>query len=82
MISPAEAANKVKETQGYEQVLKVKDYDAKHYVVEALPKANKLAIGAQTTFGVDKNTGEVTAFSLNPSAGTLSRFLNAKDCKF
>lgn len=81
MISPAEAANKVKETQGYEQVLKVKDFDAKHYVVEALPKANKIPKGMQTTFGVDKNSGQVTAFMLN-DGNNLQKFLNAKDCKF
>ena len=81
MISPAEAANKVKQTQNYQQVLKVKDYDAKHYVVEALPVANKIPKGAQTTFGVDKNTGQVTAFHLQPGS-TLERYLAAKDCKF
>lgn len=81
MMTPAEAANKVKETQGYEQVLKVKDYDAQHYVVEALPKANKLPHGAQTTFGVDKNSGQVTAFMLN-YGNNLDRFLSAKDCEF
>lgn len=81
MMTPAEAANKVKETQGYEQVLKVKDYDAKHYVVEAIPKANKIPKGMQTTFGVDKNTGAVTAFMLN-MGNNLQSFLNAKDCEF
>lgn len=82
MISPAEAANKVKETQKYEEILRVKDYDAQHYVVEAWPKTNKLPHGEQTMFGVDKNTGAVTAFMANPSTGTLDRFLNAKDCEF
>ena len=81
MISPAEAANKVKETQGYEQVLRVKDYDKKHYVVEALPTAGKLPHGEQTTFGVDKQNGEVTAFYLRPGS-TLERFLHAKDLPF
>lgn len=82
MMTPAEAANKVKETQGYELVIRVKDYDAQHYVVEALPKANKLPHGEQTTFGVDKNTGAVTAFMINPATGTLDKFLSAKDCEF
>lgn len=81
MISPVEAANKVKESQGYEQVIRVKDYDLKHYVVEALPKANKMPHGAQTTFGVDKKTGQVTAFFLKPGS-TLEKYLSAKDCKF
>lgn len=80
MISPAEAAKKVKETQNYEEVLRVKDYDAQHYVVEAWPIAGKMAHGEQTTFGVDKNTGAVTAFMMNPGTGTLDKFLNAKDC--
>ena len=81
MMTPAEAANKVKETQDYEQVLKVKDFDSRHYVVEALPVANKISKGIQTTFGVDKNTGEVTAFMLN-YGNNLKEFLKAKDCKF
>lgn len=82
MISPAEAAKKVKETQGYEEVLQVKDYDPQHYVVEAWPKADKMPHGEQTTFGVDKSTGKVTAFQLNPGTGTLDRYLNAKNCDF
>lgn len=82
MISPAEAANKVKTTQKYEQVLRVKDYDDKHYVVEALPKANTIPHGEQTLFGVDKSTGAVTAFMANPGTGTLDRYLSAKECKF
>lgn len=82
MISPTEAANKVRETQKYEEIIRVKDYDPQHYVVEAWPTANKMPHGEQTTFGVDKNTGEVTAFMMNPATGTLDRFLNAKDCKF
>lgn len=81
MITPEEAANKVMTTQGYEQVLAVKDYDAQHYVVEALPKKNKLPHGAQTTFGVDKATGQVTAFHLQPGS-TLERYLSAKRCDF
>ena len=81
MISPKEAAELVKKTQNYEQVIRVKDFDNKHYVVEALPVANKIARGAQTTFGVDKNTGEVTAFRLN-YADNLDRFLESKDVKF
>lgn len=81
MISPAEAANKVKETQGYEEVLRVKDYDMAHYVVEALPKAGRLPHGEQTTFGVDKRNGEVTAFYLRPGS-TLEKFLRSKDLPF
>lgn len=81
MMTPAEAANKVKTTQKYEQVLRVKDYDAQHYVVEALPEANKIPKGSQTTFGVDKRTGQVTAFHLRPGS-TLEKFLSAKDCEF
>lgn len=77
-MTPAEAANKVKETQGYEQVLKVIDFDPKHYVVEALPKANKIPKGVQTTFGVDKSTGQVTAFMLN-DGNNLDKFVNAKN---
>ena len=81
MMTPAEAANKVKETQNYEQVLKVVDFDARHYVVEALPVANKITKGVQTTFGVDKNTGEVTAFMLN-FGNNLDKFRNAKSLQF
>ena len=81
MISPAEAANRVKETQHYEWVIRVKDYDIKHYVVEALPKKDQLPHGEQTTFGVDKNTGEVTAFYLRPGS-TLEKFLHVKDLPF
>jgi hypothetical protein len=65
MITAKEAMNKVLTSQGYKWPIRVKDYDKQHYVCEALPEVGKLAIGAQTTFGVDKNTGEVTAFMLN-----------------
>lgn len=81
MISPAEAAKKVLETQKYEQVIRVKDYDSKHYVVEALPEKGKLPHGAQTTFGVDKITGQVTAFHARPF-GTLEKYQNAKTLDF
>lgn len=82
MISPAEAANKVKETQGYEQVLCVRDYDFAHYVVDALPKQGKLpGPGVQTTFGVHKETGEVTAFFPKPF-GTLEKYQKAKRLDF
>lgn len=80
MITPVEAANKVLESQGYEQVIRVKDYDAQHYVVEALREKNKIHRGEQVTFGVDKKTGEVTAFFLRPGS-TLEKYLSAKDCK-
>ncbi len=79
MISPAEAAKKVLETQKYNEVIFVKDYDAQHYVVEALPE--KFAIGIQTTFGVDKNTGAVTAFHLQPGS-TLEKYVHSKCLKF
>ncbi len=81
MMTPAEAANKVKETQGYEWVLSVKDYDAQHYVVQAYPKKGKLSIGVQTSFGVDKNTGAVTAFMVN-QGNNFDKLRNAKDCEF
>lgn len=76
-MTPAEAANKVLETQKYEQVICVKDFDAQHYVVEALPQKNKLACGMQTTFGVDKQTGQVTAFMMN-YGNNLDAYLSAK----
>lgn len=81
MISPAEAANKVKQTQNYEWVTKVVDFDAQHYVVEALPEVGKLATGCQTTFGVDKNSGQVTAFMMNDAA-KRNKFINAKSLPF
>lgn len=81
MITPVEAANRVKETQKYEWIIKVKDYDNAHYVVEALPKVGEFPIGVQGTFGVDKETGEVTAFMLN-YGNNLERYKRAKECKF
>lgn len=81
MISPAEAAKKVLEHTGYEQVLSVKDYDLGHFVVEAIPEKGKLPKCAQVTFGVDKKTGEVTAFHPRPF-GTLEKLQKAKACKF
>ena len=80
MITAKEAAEKVKSSQKYEMVIRVKDFDAEHYVVEAIPKANKLPpVGTQTTFGVDKNTGAVTGFSL---ANNYDRYMSAKNCSF
>lgn len=77
MITAKEAMNKVLTSQGYKWPIRVKDYDDQHYVCEALPEVGKLAVGSQTTFGVDKNTGEVTAFMLNDH-NNLDRYLNAK----
>ena len=81
MISPAEAANKVLQHTNYEEVLSVKDYDMRHYVVTALPEKGKLARTAQCTFGVDKKTGEVTAFHARPF-GTLEKYQSAKELEF
>ena len=78
MITPKKAAERVKKTQNYEQVIKVRDYDKQHYVVEALPHANKLPHGEQVTFGVDKNTGEVTAFYIE----NLKHYLATPACEF
>lgn len=79
MISPAEAAKKVLTTQKYDKVIFVKDYDQQHYVVEALPEDYE--VGMQTTFGVDKNTGDVTAFFPQPGS-TLEKYNNAKCLEF
>lgn len=81
MISPAEAANKVLEHTGYEEVLSVKDYDLKHYVVTALPEKGKISRTKQCTFGVDKISGEVTAFHARPF-GTLEKYQKAKNLEF
>jgi hypothetical protein len=78
MMTPAEAANKVKQTQGYAEVLFVKDYDSEHYVVEALKDSNDLS---SDLFGVDKNTGAVTGFFPRPG-GTLEKYSSAKCLKF
>ena len=81
MISPAEAAKKVLDHTKYEEVICVKDYDLTHYVVEAIPVKGKLPKCAQTTFGVHKITGEVTAFHARPF-GTLEKYQNAKRLNF
>ncbi len=77
-MTPAEAANKVKQSEGYKCVTKVVDFDPRHYVVEAFPKEGEFVRGYQTTFGVDKSTGQVTAFMLN-DGNNLDKFVNAKN---
>lgn len=77
MITAKEAMNKVLKSEGYKWPIRVKDYDNEYYVCEALPEVGKLSIGTQTTFGVDKETGEVTAFMLN-NRDCLNRYVNAK----
>lgn len=79
MITPKEAVELVKKETKYNYIVTVKDYDDQHYVVEAHPDDKKLRIGIQTTFGVDKNTGEVTGFNLN-QGDCLDRYLAAKVC--
>ena len=82
MITVKEAVNEVKNKTGYEFIIKVKDYDQNHYVVEAIPKKNELPEpGIQTTFGVDKNTGKVTSFYLIPGE-TLEKYLACKVCNY
>ncbi len=79
MITPKDAAELVKKETKYQFIANVKDFDSKHYVVQALPKKDKISIGVQTTFGVDKESGEVTGFALN-YGDNLDKFLAAKDC--
>ena len=79
MISPKDAAEFVKKETKYRFIVNVKDFDSKHYVVEALPAMDKLSIGVQTTFGVDKESGKVTGFPLNYE-DNLDKFLAAKVC--
>ena len=79
-MSPKEAGELVKKSQNYEQVIRVKDFDSDHYVVEAIPFANKFTRGAQTLFGVDKNNGVVTAFYLNYE-NNYDRYMKASECK-
>lgn len=64
MISPEEAAKLVLNKTGYKSLYFVKDYDDKHYVVCAAPDDEKLYL-TDNTFGVDKNTGVVSNFSVN-----------------
>lgn len=77
-MTPAEAANKVKQSEGYKCVTKVVDFDRQHYVVEAFPEEGQFVMGYQTTFGVDKTTGQVTAFMLN-YGNNLDKFIKAKN---
>lgn len=77
MITAKEAMDKVLESEGYKWPIRVKDFDKEHYVCEALPEVGKLSIGMQTTFGVDKETGEVTAFMMN-YGDNLQLYLDAK----
>lgn len=79
MISPKDAAELVKKETKYQFVVNVKDFDSGHYVVQALPKKDKISIGVQTTFGVDKESGKVTGFALNYE-DNLDKFLAAKVC--
>ncbi len=80
MVSPRDAAKRVLAYTGYEEVFCVKDYDFIHYVVEATPKKGQLPKCAQATFGVNKFTGQVTAFHLRPF-GTLEKYQRAKVLK-
>jgi hypothetical protein len=80
MISPKDAAELVKKETKYQFIVNVKDFDSEHYVVQALPKKDKISIGVQTTFGVDKESGEVTGFALN-YGNNLDKFLAAKVCE-
>lgn len=79
MITPKEAVELVKKETKYSYIVTVKDYDNQHYVVEAHPDDKKFRIGIQTTFGVDKESGEVTGFALN-YGDNLDKFLAAKVC--
>lgn len=80
MITPKEAVELVKKETKYSYIVTVKDYDDQHYVVEAHPDDKKFRIGIQTTFGVDKSTGEVTGFYLN-QGNCLDKYLAAKECE-
>lgn len=79
MITPKEAVELVKKETKYKNIIKVKDYDAQHYVIESLP-GESFVVGIQTTFGVDKNTGEVTSFFLN-MGNNLDKYLASKTCE-
>lgn len=76
MISPKKASEIVLKHTGYKHVYNVKDYDSKHYIVSAAPDNKQIYRTLQTTFGVNKNTGKVTAFVLNGS--TYDSYMNAK----
>lgn len=81
MITAKEAADLVKKSEKLGFVVGVKDFDKDHYVVEALPNDHEIPEGINTTYGVDKNTGKVTAFYLIPGQ-TLEKYLSAKVVNF
>ena len=41
------------------------DYDDEHYIIEALPEGVEVSYD-DPFYGVDKNTGQVTYFSIGP----------------
>lgn len=73
-MNTQEAVNIFKKKFPNKICIQIWDFDSNHYVIEAVDESNDIDPFAQTTFGIDKNTGAITGFSMNAkNAGLLQK---------